>query len=305
MHNSEVSIVLPTYNGERFLRACVESCLAQTYSRWELIIVDDGSTDSTPDVVAELSAADPRIRSFRHETNRRLPAALNTGFALARGEYLTWTSDDNLYRAHALEQMARFLDRRPDADFVYADYTAIDSEGTVLHSKTSGPAERLVFGNVVGPCFLYRRAVYERIGDFADDLYLAEDYDYWLRVSGHFRLVPLHEDLYLYRQHGESLTSRCTAEVGRATERCLERNLPNLAWAGRRQLQRRYLRLACEAKARHDAEVCRKWLRRAVRIAPWSFLNSLSRVLYLAAPTSLPRAVQSVFSRRGRDRKAA
>ena len=89
--NPLVSIVLPTHNGARYLEQAVQSCLDQTYRNWELIIVDDASTDETPALIARLVAADSRIRSIRNEVNQKLPGALNTGFAQARGEYLTWT----------------------------------------------------------------------------------------------------------------------------------------------------------------------------------------------------------------------
>ncbi len=297
MQPPKVSVILPTYNGARFLRQAVGSCLDQTCRQWELILVDDASTDETPKQIDELAAGDPRVRPFRHQTNRRLPRALNTGFSRSRGRYLTWTSDDNLYRPGALESMACFLDARPEVDVVYTDYTVIDEQGEVIFSKTAGPVDRLVFGNAVGPSFLYRRAVYEKLGNYADDLYLAEDYDYWLRASRHFRLEPLHEDLYLYRCHGQSLSSRYEDRIARATERCFERNLPNLAWAGRRLLQRRYLRLACEAKRRGDLEICRKWFDRAVRIAPLSLLRSFGRLAYLLPVVGPGQYARSLYAR--------
>lgn len=281
-----VSIVLPTYNGSKFLRQSVESCLGQTFRQWELIVVDDASTDATPELIRELAAADPRVRPLRHETNRKLPGALNSGFAAARGKYLTWTSDDNLYRPHAIGRMVEFLDARPEVDMVYADHAMIDERGNVTSVRVVGPTKRLVFGNVVSACFLYRREVYEAIGGYAEDLYLAEDYDYWLRASGRFRLEPLHEDLYLYRQHSGALSVTAEAGIARATERCFERNLPHLAWAGTRALQRRYLRLSAEAKRRGDRTCSRKWLDRAVRIAPATLVLSAGRLLPILMPLS-------------------
>ena len=82
-----VSIVLPTYNGSTYLGEAIESCLAQTYPAWELIIVDDCSTDATPALLAQYAARDQRIRVIRHEENRKVPGALNTGHAAARGSY--------------------------------------------------------------------------------------------------------------------------------------------------------------------------------------------------------------------------
>jgi glycosyltransferase involved in cell wall biosynthesis len=301
MPTPAVSIILPTFNGSRYLREAVESCLSQTYGRWELIIVDDASTDATPGQIAELLTRDSRIRHVRHEQNRRLPGALSTGFSLARGHYLTWTSDDNCYRNHALWAMVSFLDSRPHVDAVYADCSMIDEQGRLVRRRRVGPTPRLVFGNVIGACFLYRRAVYDRLGDYCDDLFLAEDYDYWLRASRYFRLEPLHEDLYRYRLHRESLSSRREEDVARATERCFERNLPNLAWADKRSLQRRFLRLACEAKERGDSAIWQKWLRRAVWISPLGLIRSAGRLGYLLTPRSVLRGAR-LLSRRPPDR---
>src|SRR3989338_10314783 len=105
--NPKVSIVLPTYNGARYLRQSIDSCLSQTYKNIELIIVDDCSTDETPDIVHSYN--DPRIRYVRNKTNQRLPRSLNIGFALTTAEYLTWTSDDNEFLPQAIETMLKVL----------------------------------------------------------------------------------------------------------------------------------------------------------------------------------------------------
>ena len=116
VQSPKVSIVLPTYNGaSKYLRQAIESCLNQTYRDIELIVVDDCSTDSTPDVVRSFN--DPRIRYVRNETNQRLPRSLNIGFALTTGEYLTWTSDDNEFLPEAVDVMLDFLTRNKDIDF--------------------------------------------------------------------------------------------------------------------------------------------------------------------------------------------
>jgi len=100
-----ISIVLPVYNGARFLRESIDSVLNQTYTNWELLILDDCSTDETPSIAQEYAEKDSRIFYYRNERNLRLPGNLNRGFSLAKGDYLTWTSDDNRYRPTALEKM--------------------------------------------------------------------------------------------------------------------------------------------------------------------------------------------------------
>lgn len=245
-----ISIVLPTHNGTRYLEAAVESCIGQTYLNWELILVDDASSDATPEIIARFNARDSRIRAIRHERNQRLPAALNSGFALARGEYLTWTSDDNLYRPRALQEMLSFLDANRDVGFVYADYTLIDEAGKASIRIKAGDAHELAVTNPVGACFLYRREVYERLGGYAEDMFLVEDYEYWIRVSCEFKIAPLHTDLYLYRTGGP-LTQRRQA-VRDAHERVLLRHLKRMSWARREARWRGYMLLVQYALMRND-----------------------------------------------------
>lgn len=225
-----VTIVLPVYNGARFLTEAIESCLAQTFVDWELIIVDDASTDETPLIISQYCKQDIRIRTVRHETNRKLPAALNTGFVLARGNLLTWTSDDNYYHHGALESMVGFITKTPEVDVVYTDYMRIDDVGRELGACTVLPVEQIVYGNIIGACFLYRRVVHETLGGYNEGLFLAEDYDFWLRASRSFRLSPLHEILYSYRVHDASLTKTRNKKIFLAHEIAVLRNLPFLPW---------------------------------------------------------------------------
>jgi glycosyltransferase involved in cell wall biosynthesis len=224
-----VSIVLPTYNGARYLREAIESCLAQMYKNWELIVVDDCSQDATPQIIAEYMERDLRIRSIRHESNKKLPRALNTGHTAARGEYLTWTSDDNRLLAPALEELTAYLDQHPAIGLVYADSVLIDEAGRRVREYPSHPASQLAYMNAVGPCFLYRRAVYQSVGSYDPQLFMAEDYDYWLRVYRRFEIARLPRTLYEYRWHGQSLTNTAPGNaVWAGVEQTLRTNLPHL-----------------------------------------------------------------------------
>ena len=209
----KVSIVLPTYNGSKYIRRSIESCLNQTFANLELLIVDDASSDDTGNIVSEYR--DPRIRYFRHMQNRRVAEALNTGFQNATGDYLTWTSDDNYYADNAIEEMVRFLQTYPQVEFVYAENYIVDEGNTTWRGGTvrrNEPAESLAIDNFVGACFLYTRKVYETIGRYNPKTFLAEDYDYWVRVSKQFRMQRLFRRLYYYRFHKDSLTSKFTVE---------------------------------------------------------------------------------------------
>jgi glycosyltransferase involved in cell wall biosynthesis len=200
-----ISIVLPAFNGSKYIRESILSCLKQTHQNIELIVVDDCSLDQTPDIVK--SFGDARITLIRHERNQGLPHALNTGFTHARGDYLTWTSDDNYFAETALEKMLSFL-KGNNCCFVYSDYYMFDDGNpSALKIMQLPDMPALNMQNNIGPCFLYSREVKERTGDYDPETRLAEDYDYWLRVEKKFTMRHLPEPLYFYRLHATSLTS--------------------------------------------------------------------------------------------------
>jgi glycosyltransferase involved in cell wall biosynthesis len=264
-----ISITLPVYNGARFLPESLASIVAQTYTNWELICVDDTSTDATPTLLAEWAARDSRIRVIRHAVNQRLPGALNTGFAAARGDLLTWTSDDNRYRPNALATLAQQLLAEPAVAFVYSDYALLDEEGQITGVSVAPPPEGLITGKEGLPSFLYRRSVYERVGEYAADLFLAEDYDYWLRVlAAGFTLLPIHQALYEYRRHARSLTDEYRGRTFEAAEKALLRNRTGLI---RRYPQLRgaiYLHLASLASWRGQRASAAYYALLGVRYSP-------------------------------------
>jgi glycosyltransferase involved in cell wall biosynthesis len=276
-----VSIVLPTYNGARYIAQAIQSCLGQTHRHLEVIIVDDGSQDDTAARVDAYCRVDRRVRLVRHDRNRTLPAALNTGFSLAGGDYLTWTSDDNMYRPEALAEMVTFLNDHPDVGMVYTDYSLIDENGHVLERKIAGDPHRLLSEeyNCLSPCFLYRRCVRDVIGDYADDLYLAEDYDYWLRVSHSFRLSPYHKDLYAYRTHPRALSAQYRRRIEPVTERALARHL-RIARVPRSRKAALFFMFAQRTRARGEVLRMTGHLLQSGLYSPRVFVQCLARAVH-------------------------
>ncbi|MCH5342449.1 MAG: glycosyltransferase [Acetatifactor sp.] len=221
-----VSIVLPTYNGEKYIRESIQSIINQTYTEWELIVIDDCSLDSTNSIVAEYVEKDKRIKLFKNEQNLRLPASLNAGFLKASGDYLTWTSDDNLYKPEALEKMLDALQRDANCGLVFSRMENIDGEG-MLKGLSCVPrnVRELYYHNIVGASFMYTRKVYEQIGDYDTGKFLMEDYDYWLRIARSFEIEYLPEVLYQYRQHECSLTETRNRQVLEGKVKLLEEEL--------------------------------------------------------------------------------
>jgi len=264
--NPLVSIVLPTYNGVRYLAESIQSCIDQSYTNWELLIVDDASSDATPEIIGRYVHADSRISCVRNAGNRKLPASLNAGFAKAKGLYFTWTSDDNCFKPAALGRMVEYLETHPQTGIVYTDFTEINEQGSHVGFCAAAAPEKLVYGNVVMASFMYRRAVYDHLKGYNENLFLVEDYDFWLRASLHFRLSPLHEDLYTLRQHGSSLTNTRMAEIRKKHEKLLCEYLPRLHWISKKERALGFLMLAQTASRRQDLLLTAEEVFQACRI---------------------------------------
>lgn len=224
-----VSIILPSYNGQKYIEKSIDSCLSQTYQNWELIIVNDASTDDTLKI-ANKYKYDARIKIIDLSSNLKLPGALNSGFKAAGGKYLTWTSDDNMYADNALEVMVGFIKRDPKCALVYSNYVEIDSESRQIRKVELAEPTELAAQNCIGACFLYRAEVAKLVGDYLKDLYLSEDYDYWMRMSIYGNFVRINKYLYYYRIHNDSLTNKNKKLINEATKKSLIKNLKKMKW---------------------------------------------------------------------------
>lgn len=237
--DTKVSIILPTYNGSRFIREAVDSIVSQDFENWELVIIDDCSTDDTPSILAELAQADSRIHVYRNAENKKLPASINAGFSHTVGEYVTWTSDDNMLGSAALSTMVKELDSHPDVDLVYCDIAYIDQDGQPLFLPGGvGPVSLLYFYNTVQACFMYRRGLQEELGGYDESLFLVEDYDFWLRANRSHKIKHIKSKdtkLYLYRTHPGSLTSTRQHDIREKACMILKRELhsPELPFSRR------------------------------------------------------------------------
>ena len=111
MDKKKVSIILPVYDGQKHITNAINSILNQTYSNWELIIVNDCSTDNTLQIAEKFAQTDSRIKVYSNERNLKLPMTLNAGFRHATGDYFTWTSDDNMFKPEAIEVLVDYLEK--------------------------------------------------------------------------------------------------------------------------------------------------------------------------------------------------
>lgn len=220
--NPKVSIILPVYNGEKYLHKSIESILKQSYANFELIIVNDFSNDSSLEIANSFAREDNRLIVISNDKNRGLPYSLNYGFSKASGELFTWTSDDNLFHRDAIYKMVSFLNSNPDCALVFADMNLIDENNEIIGQRISNNYN-LFNKNCVGACFMYRSKCREFIGDYDISKSLVEDYDYWIRIASKYEINRIPEILYDYRYHNESLTVKKMRLVGeRLTELRIE-----------------------------------------------------------------------------------
>lgn len=211
----KVSIVLPCYNGAALLSEAITSCINQTYQDWELIIINDCSTDNTLEVANSFAAMDSRISVYTNERNSKLPASLNNGFRKATGEYWTWTSDDNILHPDMLQTMVTYLDEHEDVGFVVANNYIIDIDGNVVGERfvPNDLQFRMLLNDYVGASFMYRKTCAENAGEYREDLFLVEDYEYFLRMSFCTKFAVIPKFLYYYRDNPNSLTATRQKEI--------------------------------------------------------------------------------------------
>lgn len=203
---ARVSVVIPVYNGEAFVDGAIGSALAQTHENVEVVVVNDGSTDGTADVVEGLAGRDARVRVV-HKENGGLAAARNTGIDNATGAYLNFLDADDWLLDHKLRHQLDALAEAPDHDLVYSDYVKVSETDGSEHEVPRGvppvPFERLyVYRNWFAPMVpLLRRRLVDRVGGFDTAFRAAEDWDYWLRCARETEFLYAPGVVAKYRLH--------------------------------------------------------------------------------------------------------
>ncbi len=201
------SVVVPAYNCARWVDEAIQSVLDQDRDDFEIIVIDDGSTDDTPKILARLAR---HARVIRQE-NAGVAAARNRGIEAARGQWIAFLDADDRFRPGHLDRLARAIATAPGAGLVYADAMVVDEHGRPRkrkHSPALGPdpfVEILLANNVTTSATAVRRACFDEIGRFALDLQGPEDWDLWLRLARRYRLVHVPAISIDYRRQEQGL----------------------------------------------------------------------------------------------------
>lgn len=227
-----VTVLTTVYNGARYLSEAIESILADGFGDFEYVIVDDGSTDATPQILARAAAGDSRIVLLRHEPNRGIAAATNRGLAVARGEYVARLDADDISLPGRLARQVAVLDARPEVALVSMNYERINAAGVVLgrSHRDHPPAvvEYLLnFSNSIGghSQVMFRRRVVEAVGGYDESCAAALDSDLWTRIVRLGRIVVLPEIGMRYRIHPESVSMRARDTQIEVGKRVVQRTL--------------------------------------------------------------------------------
>lgn len=207
-----VSVIIPTYNRARFLSEAIGSALGQTFDDLEVIVIDDGSTDSTPDLVRAM--ADPRLRYFRID-HRGISAAMNEGLRNARASFIARLDSDDVWLPEMLATLIDVLDERPEIGAAYGRGQAMRADGRLIE-YFQGRAPRFdndIFRSLVhddctcNVALVARRECFERAGCYDETLLANEDWDMWLRIARHYRFCFVDRVLVRIRWHDGNFTS--------------------------------------------------------------------------------------------------
>ena len=205
-------VLMPAYNAERYVGEAVRSILEQTFADFEFVIIDDGSTDRTGEILAEWAARDSRIRLIRRPNTGYLHA-LNEGLALCSGELVARMDADDVALPERFERQIRYLREHPECLAVGCGMLRIDADGDLICEEPMPPAhdeieERLLkgLGALPHPSAMIRREAMLAVGGYREAYYGAEDHDLWLRLAERGRLANLPEPLLKCRIHPENFT---------------------------------------------------------------------------------------------------
>jgi glycosyltransferase involved in cell wall biosynthesis len=229
MQPPTVSVVMPVYNERPYLEGAIGSVLHQSFEDFEFIIVNDGSTDGSKDVLECFADTEQRIRVV-HQENQGVSSALNRGLDLSRGRYIARMDGDDVTHPERFERQVRFLDDHPQIGVLGTKSEYIDTDGNP-HSWGHWPipieptiiAWRLLFNTcVTHPSVMMRHDLVDELGGYAEWAFPAEDYELWTRAVRKTRLANLPATLHRLRRHEESVTvSRRADQIQKCTEAAL------------------------------------------------------------------------------------
>ncbi|RYE05563.1 MAG: glycosyltransferase [Rickettsiaceae bacterium] len=204
-----VSIILPTYNREHFIGEAISSVLSQNYHNFELIIVDDGSTDKTHDIVSTFK--DSRIKYY-YQHNKGRSSARNLALSIACGEYIAFLDSDDLYLKNKLVIQVEYMNNHPETSMIYTSARYIDEEGRLSGFGYNAIVSGFIYRHIAFflpvtitlPTVMVVKNVFQKVGIFDENMHRFEDTDMWRRISKHFKIDALPTVTCYLRTHNDN-----------------------------------------------------------------------------------------------------
>lgn len=277
---SIVSVILPCYNGARWIREAIESVLAQTYKDFELIIVDDGSTDSSGKIVS-LYSNDARV-CYIYQKNRGFSAAINKGIRESSGDFVGFIGQDDLWMPKKLKEQVNYLRKHQNVDLVHSNYYIIDLEGKIVKKRntkmqeppsTGENVKELFLGNFIAfETVLVRKKSLEEVGVFDERMIAFSDHDMWLRIAGSSNIGYIDLPLVKKRHH-EAQLSRVREEAGikdelLITKKAIDR-YPFLRKYERKKLTDLYYAWGVALLVRENRKQAKQKFLKSIKYQPW------------------------------------
>ncbi len=237
---------MSVYNGASYLREAIDSVLAQTYSDFELIIIDDGSTDGTSKILK--SYKDARIKIIT-QPNKGLVASLNRGIKTAKGKYIARQDADDRSEPTRFEKQVSLLNDKPKVVLVGSSMKVMDAKSKIVHehslllNNSELRQELLVRSPFAHGSVMFRKDAATKAGPYKQQFWPSEDYEFWLRLSVLGELANIDEALYVYREHAGGISS-----ANKALQQTKVNEVQTLAWHSKNLLARKRIRLSTYRK---------------------------------------------------------
>jgi len=298
-----VSVIIPTYNREQLIARSLKSVLSQTYQDFEIIIVDDGSTDNTEEVVSSFN--DDRIRYIRHEENKGEAAARNTGIKAARGDYIAYQdSDDEWFPEKLAKQIELLEDASPEVGVIYTGFWKTENHRRTyipfswVSQKNGDIHKELLKGNFIGsPVVLVKKECFSEVGLFDERLRNLVDWEMWLRISKHYHFRYVDEPLVVAHYDSDNVSDNPNSLID-ALGLVLEKNRDEFE-AEKKLLAKHWVDIGSLLVAKGRVKKGRRYIINALRLYPFSMrLLSAAFLAFFGLYDKVGRILRSITGSR-------
>ena len=212
MSNPKISVIMPAYNVEKYIAEAIESILNQTFKDFEFIIIDDGSTDRTWEIIQEYSKKDSRIIAFKNKRNLKICKTLNKGIEIARGKYIARMDADDWSYPDRLEKQYKFMEENPEIVISGGTMEVCNEKMEVLNQRKYNLSDEAIrkklfrYSPFCHPCTIYKKRVAKKMGGYNEYLFDAEDYDFYFRLGLYGKFGNLPDVIFKLRTRSQSVS---------------------------------------------------------------------------------------------------